>query len=115
MSEEYNAEHNLRIPTYFNHLMLQGEVQALTGRSDFDPKKLQVDLTINGCSVNVGDFNKILEDWGLRIESQIKDKVNYLSKEKSVNDNAVALLKEKLGGAYDILQSIEDNSWKLEE
>jgi len=115
MSEKYNASDDLRTPSYFNNLMLEGEVKALTDSDTFDPKDLTVELKINGVDVSIKDFNSCLKDWGSRIEKEIKEKLNYLSKEKSVNDNAKTLLKEKLGKAYEILSDIENSEWVLDQ
>jgi hypothetical protein len=115
MPEKYNASDKLSEHSYFNHLMLEGEVKKLTGSDSFDPKDLTVELKINGVDVSIKDFNLCLRDWGYRIESQVKEKLNYMSKEKSVNDNAKALLKEKLGKAYDILSDIENSEWVLDQ
>jgi hypothetical protein len=115
MPEKYNVSEGLRTPSYFNHLMLQGEVEKLTGCDSFDPKDLTVELKINGFCVSIKDFNSCLNDWGSRIEAEIKENLNYLSKEKSVNENAKALLKEKLGKAYDILSEIENSEWVLDQ
>lgn len=115
MPEKYNASEDMNTPSYFNHLLLEGEVKELTGSDSFDPKDLTVELKINGLEISIKDFNSCLEDWGSRIEKEIKDNLNYLSKEKSVNDNAKALLKEKLGKAYEILSDIENSEWVLDQ
>tara|TARA_R110002020_G_scaffold467655_2_gene691401 strand:- start:802 stop:1152 length:351 start_codon:yes stop_codon:yes gene_type:complete len=115
MSEKYNANDDLGTPSYFNHLMLEGEVGKLVNSEGFNPKDLTVELNINGVDVSIKDFNACLKDWGARIESEIKENLNYLSKEKSVNDNAKALLKEKLGRAYEILSDIENSEWVLDQ
>lgn len=113
MSESYNASEELSKPTFFNHLMLESEVSEMTGDKYYNPKELIVDLKINGVQVSIGDFNKSLENWSDRIADQIKESLNYMSKDEAVIDNAKAMLKEKLGNAYEILAEIENSEWKL--
>lgn len=114
MSEQYDFKSNSG-HSWFNHLLLQSDVRKLTNNDSFDSSKLDVKLEINGVEVLIADFNTVLEDWSDRIEAQIKEKLEYLSKEKSVVENAEILLKEKLGKAYEVLQNIEVSAWKLEE
>ena len=57
----------------------------------------------------------MLDKWSDDIESQIKEKLEYMSKEKSVIENAQILLNEKMGNALEILNDIENSSWKLED
>lgn len=115
MTEQYNFEESGGGKDLFNHLMLDGEVRELTKRDDFDPSNLTVDLKINGVQVKIGDFNEVLEDWSNRIKSRMKDKLEYMSKEKTVVDKAELLLREKLGKVYEGLNDIEGILWKLGE
>ena len=116
--ESYNAKDSIDEPTYFNHLMLGGEVRELTSKEDFDPENLQVDLRINGEVVVIKDFNEVLKDWGSRIERQVADKVQLNASEEEVKRRAKALVKEKLGDVMEKMSGledlIEDSIWKLE-
>ena len=114
MSEKYDFKKDSK-PSWFNHLLLQSDVRKLTKDDSFDSSDMNVKLEINGVEVLIADFNEVLGDWSDRIESQIKEKLEHLSKEKSVVENAELLLKEKLGKAFDVLQTIEDSAWKLNE
>lgn len=114
MTDKYDFIKHNKENTFFNHLLLESELTELIDSSNFDSSNLEIKLEINGITVKVEDFNKVLIDWGDRVEKQIKDKVEYLSKEKSVIDNAKILLKEKLGIAYEILYEIENSEWKLD-
>ena len=111
--EKFDAK-ELRKNTYFNIFLLGGELKGLTECPDWDSSEMTIELKINGISVRVEDFNRVLEGWSGRLEGQIKSKLAYLSKEQSVNDNAKVLLEEKLGKAYSILQDIEDSKWVLD-
>ena len=101
--------------TYFKHLLYGSELTKLINKTAFDSSKLEIKLEINGIEVRSEDFNIVLKGWGKRIESQIREKCEYLSKEKAVIDNANILLQEKLGKAYEILNDIENSAWKLED
>ena len=114
MTEKYDFKENNGKPTWFNHLLLQSDVKKLTASESFDSSDMTVRLEINGIEVRISDFNEVLSDWSDRMESQIKEKLEYLSKEKTVKENAEILLKEKLGNCYEVLQAIEDSAWKLE-
>lgn len=116
MTEKYDfkAMDNGR-PSWFSHLLLGSEVTKLTGSSDFDSSDMTIRLEINGIEIRVSDFNEVMSDWSDRIETQIKEKLDYLSKEKSVVENAELLIKEKLGKLYETLQEIEDSLWKLDQ
>lgn len=112
MEQEFNFK-NGRDRTFIKHLLLGGDVRDLTDDDNFDPTDMKVELKINGYDVLIEDFNTILDDWSNRITRKIKDDLEYMSKEKSIVDNAEILIKEKLGKAYEVLQSIEDDMWKL--
>ena len=115
MSEKYNFKDDHRKPTFFNHLLLQGEVSKLTKGEGFDSSDMTVDLKINGHQVQLRDFNDVLKGWSDRIERQIKDNIGYLESEAAVLKKAEELIKGKLGSIQEALSGIEDSLWKLDQ
>lgn len=113
--EIYNVQDHLDDATMFNHLMLDGELDELVNRKDFNPKELHVDLKINGVNVSIKNFNHVLKDWADRIEQQVKEDLNYLQKEDAVVEKAKELINQRLNNLRDHLSDIEDNLWKLED
>lgn len=114
MTEQYNFKKDNNERTFFNHLLLEGDVSKLTKSKEFDSSDLTVDLKINGCQVQLRDFNEVLKGWGDRIERQIKGQINYLEGEQAVVQKAEQLIRDKIGNIQDILSNIEDSLWKLE-
>lgn len=116
-TENYNFRAKDK-PTFFNHLLLESERDALVKVSDadnYDPTNLEVKLELNGVVVRVEDFNKVLEGWGERIASQIRDQLDYNNSEKAIVKKAEQLIKDKLGNIHNTLSDIEDSLWKLED
>lgn len=114
MTETYNASGDIDKPTFFNHLLLESDVRKITSREGFDPANLTVKLLINEEVATIKDFNEVLDDWSNRIKRQVKDELDYFSKESSVKEMAKKLLKDKLGAAYDVVSEIENSAWKLD-
>lgn len=113
MPETHNFQENDK-PSYFNRLMFEGELSALTQRDDFDPTNLSVVLQINGVEVRIADFNEVLKGWGERIEQQVKDDVRFQDFDAAVEKRARELIEKKLGNTLDILNEVENSLWKLD-
>ena len=113
-TEVYNAQKELDKTTWFNHLMLDSDIVALTERDDFDPKALEVSLKINGEVVRIEDFNAVLNSWADRIYSKVASKLELNESNKEVERKAKALVEEKLHGVMNTLSDVENSLWKLE-
>lgn len=107
MSEQYDFKGLVRESTFFNLLLLSGEVSTLTKEDTFDSSDLTVKLEINGHEVLIKDFNEVLNGWAKRIRDQVNDENEFMSHQNSVSENANILLKERMGRAYEILEEIE--------
>ena len=114
MTEQYDFETGERDRTFFSLYLLEGEVSELTKDPDFDSSDMEVNLTINGHTVRVDDFNKVLDDWSARIESQIKIEMEFNQSEEAVVRKAKELIRERLGNMQEILFDAEQQLWKLE-
>lgn len=116
-TEKYNFRDNDK-PSFFNHLLLESEKEALMRVTDvdgFDSSQLEVKLELNGIVVRVEDFNKVLEGWGERIAEQVKTEVEFYNSQEAIVKKAEELIKDKLGNLYNSLSDIENILWKLED
>ncbi len=115
MAEKYDAKNGIDKNTFFNHLLLSGELSELTKRDDFNSSDLEVDLRINGVQVKIEDFNNVLEDWSNRIAGQLKDELKLNESRDAVVQKAEDLIKSRLGNIFYKLEEVESVLWKLEE
>lgn len=107
MSEKYNFLENHDF-TFFNSLMLGGDVDKILSVKDFDSSKLEVDLKLNGVSIRVEDFNNFMAEWYDRIKSSIKEDLGLLNAESAVEEKAILLIKERCEKAWELLNHIEE-------
>lgn len=77
-TETYILEPRATRGTFFGHLMY-GSPTDKVGKMVDDPAysgdALEVRLEINGHTLRVEDFNKILDDWEARIIEHVKDDI----------------------------------------
>jgi hypothetical protein len=76
---------------------------------------LEVEIIVNGVSISYDNFQSQLDKWCEQIEEQLKEKLEYMQKEKYVVEKAEQLIKDKLGNIQDALYDIENSLWKLGE
>lgn len=101
---------------WLGHLLFESDrdkVHELVNQEEYNPKSVHLKLEVNGVVMRSEDFVKVLDEWGERIENQIKEKLGYYEKEEAVAERAEEIIRDKLSEVFEVLQDIEDNLWRL--
>lgn len=101
----------------FQYLILTSSVDIvdkLASKEGFDSSKLNIELSINGVDMKIGTLENALSRYYDNIEDYLKRQLEYFQSEEAVKEKAEELIKEKIGNAYEALQELENNLWKLE-
>ena len=118
MSEIIDLKDALDTPSYLAHLILESDrdiICEVTKSKDFNSKKIEVCVTLNGIEIRRVDLEVIFKDWAERLANQKLDKLDYNIKkqeydatEEGINDRAVELAKKKLESMVDTLNWYEN-------
>lgn len=85
----------------------------LTKQESFNSGKVQVEIKLNGIDFSPTDFNDIMEKWYEQAKTSIKNELDFDQTQEGVIARAEALLKEKMGNVQELLDQIENDSWKI--
>lgn len=118
MPESFNMKEARNTHTWFMKLLLSSdrtELRKIVDQKGFDSSKMNIELKINGMEVRSEDFSELLDKWSDDVERWTKEKHDMIVKEKSIECHAEELLKKKMGKVYDLLNTIEEESYKIYE
>lgn len=100
--------------TALSHIILDHpSVQELTKSENFKGSCVKVDIKMNGIDFSPEDFNEIMEKWYEQAKTSIKKELDFDQTQDGVITRAEGLLKEKMGNVQELLDQIENDSWKI--
>lgn len=100
--------------TALSHIILEHpSVQELAKTKHFNDSCVKVDIKMNGIDFSPEDFNAIMESWYEQAKTSIKEELDFDQTQNGVITRAEKLLKEKMGNVQELLDQIENDSWKI--